>query len=158
MPNWFFADADGIKQGPINDQQLQSLVKQGIIVPTTIMETDSGHKGQARQIPGLNFSLHYRPVPFPRRDASMPTQSNNSIFLWLFDFSFQNRQFQTINLWCCRILYAIGLVLAVLICLFYTFGLLREASYDKGAIVVIPFVWIGAISFIIGLRLVCEWS
>ncbi|MGL4593833.1 MAG: double zinc ribbon domain-containing protein [Thermoguttaceae bacterium] len=68
MPNWFFTDADGIKQGPINDQQLQSLVKQGIIVPTTVMETDGGHTGQAGQIPNLFPAAS----PFAQCGTSVP--------------------------------------------------------------------------------------
>jgi hypothetical protein len=53
MPNWFYIDTNGTKQGPINDQQLQALIAQRIIVPQTPMETGTGHKGTAGQIPGL---------------------------------------------------------------------------------------------------------
>lgn len=53
MPNYFYLDASGQKQGPINDQQLQALAIRGIIAPTTPMITDTGHKGVAGQIRGL---------------------------------------------------------------------------------------------------------
>ena len=53
MPNFFYVDANNQKQGPVNDQQLQELVLQKIILPTTPLETESGHKGVAGQIPGL---------------------------------------------------------------------------------------------------------
>ena len=52
---YFYIDANGQKQGPINDQQLQTLVARGIITPHTPMETDTGYKGMAGQIPGLEF-------------------------------------------------------------------------------------------------------
>jgi len=50
---YFYCDANGWKQGPIDDQQLRELVAYGIITPSTPLETDSGHKGTAGQIPGL---------------------------------------------------------------------------------------------------------
>ena len=53
MPNWFYTDANGMRQGLFDDQQLHDLVAQGIITPQTPMETDTGHKGLAGQIPGL---------------------------------------------------------------------------------------------------------
>ncbi|MGL4943773.1 MAG: NINE protein [Thermoguttaceae bacterium] len=56
--NFFTFDANGQKQGPVNIQQLQSLVAQGIITTTTPLETDTGHKGTAGQIPGLFTAAH----------------------------------------------------------------------------------------------------
>ena len=53
MPIFFYTDTNGIKHGPINEQQLKSLATQKVITPQTILETDSGHKGQAGQIRGL---------------------------------------------------------------------------------------------------------
>ena len=55
MPNYFYADANGQKQGPVDEQQLQELIDQGIINPNTRLVTDTGHKGLAGQIPGLKF-------------------------------------------------------------------------------------------------------
>lgn len=71
MANYFYLDASGRKQGPINDQQLRTLAAQGVITPQTQLETDSGHKGLANQIPGLNF-----PVPTtPQQNSSIPPKA-----------------------------------------------------------------------------------
>lgn len=56
MANFFYTDANGQKQGPITDQQLKALAAKGIVTPNTPLETDSGHKGVAGQIPGLQFN------------------------------------------------------------------------------------------------------
>ena len=61
-PNYFIIDAKGQRQGPFDEQQLKTLASNGNITPTTPMETDTGHKGVAGQIPGL----------FPRA-SSMPS-------------------------------------------------------------------------------------
>ena len=61
MPNYLYLDANGQKQGPVNDLQLQALVAQGIITPDTPLATDTGHKGKAGQIPGLFATA---PSPF----------------------------------------------------------------------------------------------
>ena len=70
MPNYFYIDANGQKQGLINDQQLQALAAQGVVTPNTPLETDSGHKGLAGQIPGL-----FAPPPFAQ-PAQTPPSSN----------------------------------------------------------------------------------
>lgn len=72
MPNYFYTDKFGMRQGPINDQQLQALVAQGAITPQTQLETDSGHKGLASQIPGLNFQAPSNPIKSPAPVASSP--------------------------------------------------------------------------------------
>lgn len=53
MTNFFYFDQNGQKQGPVNDQQLKALATQGVINPQTPLETDTGHRGQAGQIPDL---------------------------------------------------------------------------------------------------------
>ena len=53
MPNFYYTDTNGQKQGAISPSQLKELVAQGIITPDTLLETDTGHKGFARQIKGL---------------------------------------------------------------------------------------------------------
>jgi hypothetical protein len=55
MANFFYYDTNGTKQGLITSQELQDLVTQGIITPETLLETDTGHKGKAGQIKGLQF-------------------------------------------------------------------------------------------------------
>ncbi|MDR1962996.1 MAG: DUF4339 domain-containing protein, partial [Planctomycetaceae bacterium] len=73
MPNWFYIDQNGTKQGLINDQQLKTLIAQGIIIPQTQLETESGQKGLAGQVKELRF-----PTP-PNR----LTRSSSSYFLEL---------------------------------------------------------------------------
>ena len=62
MPNFFYTDANGLKQGPISEQRLKELAMSGIIAPNTPLETDSGHKGTAGQLPGLEFNTAARPT------------------------------------------------------------------------------------------------
>jgi len=57
MSNYYYTDTNGTKQGPVNEQQLQTLIAQGAIVPDTPLISDTGHKGLAGQIPGLNFNV-----------------------------------------------------------------------------------------------------
>jgi hypothetical protein len=57
MTNFFYTDANGNKQGPLNTQRLQALTNRGIITPETPLQTDTGHTGLAGQIPGLNFGI-----------------------------------------------------------------------------------------------------
>ena len=54
--DYFYTDANGEKQGPIKEQQLRKLAAQGVIRPDTPLETTSGHKGSAKQIPGIRFN------------------------------------------------------------------------------------------------------
>ena len=75
MPNFFYADANGQKQGPVNDQQLKALAAQGVITPQTPMETDSGYKGTAGQLPGL-----FAAVSAPFVQAAPATPSAGTIF------------------------------------------------------------------------------
>jgi uncharacterized membrane protein YhaH (DUF805 family) len=64
MPNFYYIDANGQKQGLITDQQLKALAAQGVINPQTPLMTDTGHKGLAGQIPSL-FSPQPQQVPIP---------------------------------------------------------------------------------------------
>jgi len=106
MPNYFFNDADGSKQGPITVKQLQMLINRGIISPTTPLETDSGHTGLAGQIPGLKFDTAVPPpvaqaapkrseqtTYSPPRQSTAHSQTNESTGRpWLTDFAFQDVQ------------------------------------------------------------------
>ena len=79
MPNWFYHDAAGTKQGPINDAQLKALCQSGIITPQTDLETESGHKGKAAQVRGLFRAPEANPfaagpaptAPGPQASASV---------------------------------------------------------------------------------------
>jgi len=87
MPNYLYLDANGQKQGPINDQQLKTLAAQGIITPDTPLATDSGHKGKAGQIPGLQFktaaaSPFVQPAQATPQSVSAPVASGSTIPAW----------------------------------------------------------------------------
>jgi len=68
MPNFYYIDASGQKQGSFTPQQLKVLAMQGVINPQTLMESDTGHQGQAGQIPGL-FAVP-QPPPKPVIDEN----------------------------------------------------------------------------------------
>lgn len=79
MATYFYTDANGQRRGPIDAQQLASLAAQGVVTPTTPMETEGGHKGVAGQIPGLTFKavvppLVDRPTQVPPSSPATPTQ------------------------------------------------------------------------------------
>ena len=61
MSGWFYYDASGTKQGPINDAQLRALARSGIIAPGTMLRTDTGQIVTAGQVRGLFGS----PVDYP---------------------------------------------------------------------------------------------
>jgi len=65
MTDYFYFDQTNQKRGPVDKQQLQELVAQGIIGPNTPMETDAGHTGTAGQIPGLFATPPPQPQPVP---------------------------------------------------------------------------------------------
>jgi hypothetical protein len=69
MANFYYYDNNGRKIGPINNAQLKALAVQGVIVPDTQLETDTGHTGKAGQIKGL-FAAVSAPVPVPARANS----------------------------------------------------------------------------------------
>jgi len=62
MTNFFYFDQINQKQGPVTGKELRKLVAQGVIGPYTPMETDTGRKVSAGQIPRL-FS---DPLPTPK--------------------------------------------------------------------------------------------
>jgi len=59
---YFYIDANGEKQGAFNAQQLKALAMQGVITPQTPMETATGQKGLAGQIPGLFNTSQSQPI------------------------------------------------------------------------------------------------
>jgi len=44
MANYFYTDANGQKQGPFSETEIQNLIVKGIIVSTTPIQTDTGLK------------------------------------------------------------------------------------------------------------------
>jgi len=63
--NYFFNDEDGIRRGPLTEQRIQTLIERGVITPMTPLETDTGHKAPAGQIPGLKFNVAVPPPVVP---------------------------------------------------------------------------------------------
>ena len=66
---YYYLDQTNQRRGPVDQQQLQELVAQGVIGPDTPMETDAGQKGVARQIPGL---FPTSPQPSPTQTVPVP--------------------------------------------------------------------------------------
>ena len=79
MPNFFLVQPDGHKQGPISEEQLKTLASNGDVTPTTLMETDTGHKGVAGQIPGLTFKVNVPAVIGNTRQDVFCTNCGNPI-------------------------------------------------------------------------------
>ena len=162
MPNYFYTDASGQKQGPINEVQLQAMATRGVITPDTPLETDTGHIGTAGQIPGLKFNT----VIGGTKTDQMSIMSIKS---WLFDFAFNDIRLHIINRLICKIIYAISWVSWIvpgLIAISNTLIGLSDGSWSLGdavavMVIVTPISYIFAtpfiLMFIIMARLVCEW-
>ena len=58
MPAYFYFDKLNQKQGPVSEEHLKELAAAGIIKPDSPLETVEGHKGLAKQIPGLSFNAY----------------------------------------------------------------------------------------------------
>lgn len=113
MANFFYYGADGRKQGPITHAALESLVRQGVISPQTQLETDTGHRGQAGQIPGLfaasTTNPPFGPVPIPQTAATgfWTTLTTKSVTLS------QSKQKSKILWWICLGCFILTLFAAV---------------------------------------------
>lgn len=53
MPNWFYYDESGSRNGPIPTEHLKQLADSGVILPDTIIESDNGQKAYAKNTKGL---------------------------------------------------------------------------------------------------------
>ena len=74
---WYY-DKENHRQGPINRAQFNALVGHGIITPETILESDSGKRVKASQIPDLVFPQQVPPsIPPVYTDSSPGTTSGN---------------------------------------------------------------------------------
>ncbi|GHT20806.1 hypothetical protein FACS189419_00620 [Planctomycetales bacterium] len=185
MPNFFYYDANGQKFGPVNDGQLKTLALRGIITPQTQLETESGQKGLAGQIPGLSFpsfAAESKPkiaVPIPNEAAVAQYRYSSDtgvtpIFPLLTDTSFRELLPETLYLWIIKIAYVTGAVAVVLGTLFFcgttiyggVSALHNGFGYEPGlsllafflAVLAVPFICIGGFLAIIVLRLICEWG
>jgi len=160
MANYFYADATGTKQGPYNEQQLQALAAQGIITPATPLETDSGHKGVAGQIPGLFATTSVPPfVQATSQPSGRIHPQGASILMWPLDFAFRDIRIHVFNLWVCRICYVICWIAAMGYLLFGTFAILTMVNQNGGllGLLLIPLLWIGIAFGLILSRLYLEF-
>ena len=130
MANYFYFDQNNQKQGPVSTQQLQELAAQGVIGPHTPMETDTGHRGVAGQIPGLRFNTVEPPLFEQTTQTAWAhvQRTARSLLLWLFDFAFRDIRVHIVNLWMIRISYGICWIVAILWGLAGTFELFQEAQ------------------------------
>lgn len=63
---YFYLDKNNKKQGPISEKYLRKLTATGIICRDTPLETDTGYKGTAEQIPNMLFkSIGKNPFTLP---------------------------------------------------------------------------------------------
>ena len=88
MSNWFYIDANGQYQGPVDNRQLKSLAINGIITPETILITDNGKKGAAGKLRGL-FDAPAAPihVAAPPVNQAVPSGMPNLNILSLIEIS-----------------------------------------------------------------------
>lgn len=70
MATWYYYDESGERVGPVDDQQIRTLAFQGIIVPETRMEMDTGKNGLARHIPGLFSNNGTQNINLARQNGS----------------------------------------------------------------------------------------
>jgi len=173
MPNYFYADANGQKQGPVDEQQLQELIDQGVINPNTRLVTDTGHKGNAGQVPGLKFNTVSS--PFTQTVSQMTVgdiqqsarSTAKSAGLWLFDFAFRDLRLHIFNLWVCRISYILWMITALLMGFWGTslvfngagqFGIGGGPFAPIVTFLGIFIVWLSVLFSIVYVRLLLEWS
>jgi len=77
MAKYFYYDADGKKQGPIDGDRIKELIAQETITPTTQMATDAGRTGTASQIIGLR---HNTTASNPRNQDLLSDMKSPGIF------------------------------------------------------------------------------
>jgi len=147
MANYFYTDANGTKQGPLTTQQLQALATQGIIVPTTPLETCDGHQEIAGQVPGL----------FDSSTTRMKTRPS-----WRFVFPIHK-----LDCLVCCILAWIGGIFVGLAVTYWGVHVLVEAENLPGtlavsvrftAVVSIVGAWWCCAIGIVFTRVICTWS
>jgi len=148
MPKYSYFDASGRKRGgPVTEEELRELAKQGIIRPDTRLRAEDGHEIiRARKISNMEFTI------FPKF----------STFPWHFDFA--------AHLFTCRLVFALSCIVAVVlggVSTYYLFQLFGEANSLPEAVVAkvklyaiigISATWTCVIIIIASTRLICEWS
>ena len=64
MPNYFYTDASGQKQGPVSGSKIKELAKTGLIVPETTIEAKDGKTFLANKITQTVKASPYFPLSF----------------------------------------------------------------------------------------------
>ena len=143
MANYFYFDANGEKQGPVDEAQVEKLIAQGIIELDWQLETEDGRTIEAKQISRL----------FTSEESSIQ---------WQFDFD--------THWFTCRLVFILSTISAVVLGfvityrLFQFFDMLHEASKEVATSVSTYFffsvagIWIFVALTIAATRLICEWS
>lgn len=76
--SWFYYAADGQKVGPIPFNVVQILAAQGVLIPETILEAESGQMAIAKSVKGLMFTDAQRSIPAASSDRpSVPPITTN---------------------------------------------------------------------------------
>ena len=70
MADYFYFDQNGQKQGPVNRDQLKLLTLRGVVESHTPIESDTGRKGVAGDIPNLFFSASPSPPKPPQQPVT----------------------------------------------------------------------------------------
>ena len=129
MAIFYYYDQLGRRQGPINSAQLKALADHGVITPDTMMESETGHRGKASQLPNL-FPSGPTGEPggvssdsgssYAEAGASLQTGANSGynspvqrmadhwpggLEAWLRNFSFTDLRLPAVNLILSRWLY-----------------------------------------------------
>ena len=175
MPNFFLVQPNGHKQGPISEQRLKELAAQGIIEPNTLLETESGHKGTAGQIPGLVFKSAVVPPIASHEDSNtngpdfpeafisphVIKSRGTSVFIWLMDLRFRVIRLPGLIRLYCGITYALTCLGLIAFGLFSTYWSLRgveEGIVSFGyTLIIIGLTWLIVAFGICSARLSIEW-
>ena len=152
MAKYFYTDTDGQKQGPLDDKQLEELIKQGTVVANTLIEMDDGY---CYRVGGEAGAGYYKKVAI-----ETPKSSESSSYQ--FDFMAHWRTCQAIKVINMCIVVLVGIAMTCL--LFHFFGQLKNfpgGTAEVFAIAILSGIvgtWIFVVFQILAVRMLCEWS
>ncbi|MDO5552571.1 MAG: hypothetical protein Q4G68_02300 [Planctomycetia bacterium] len=124
MGNWYYYDGNEQRRGPINDAQLTSLAARGIILQETILETETGQRGKAKQVPGLQFPVAVPTEKLPQLETPVPPPADRSSISYLL-----NRCYN-IYKYCCIIAFA-ATILAPVTCFLTQYILVHKLELQS---------------------------
>ena len=134
MPKYFYFDASGRKRGgPVNEEQLKELARQGIIRPHTRLRTEDGNGIiRAAQIPNLEF--------------------------WHFNFAAHLFTCRLVFVLVCIVAVALGGVATYYLSEAFSLPEDVAAKVKPYAVIGIVSTWTCVLFCIASTRLICEWS